>query len=188
MPPASSKRAAEDAQSLKEKLHSLPSTARGGGGRRNGNNATNGSHLKDVMSSNGDNTSTTNETETAGVSRSHMFSRLTRAPGADASPGRLDKMGEPALFRPARLPTSLPHGHGDLVQKPAQPCRVEPGHWQNVAYVGEVESEEESREGRFGHRGAKAFQRPAGDGDRYVKLPARLRRLPLFFFCRGGLC
>ncbi|KAF1948477.1 hypothetical protein CC80DRAFT_431216 [Byssothecium circinans] len=58
MPPAASKRAAEDTQSLKEKLHNLPntSTSTARGGRRNGaNNAINGSHLKDVMSSNGDN-------------------------------------------------------------------------------------------------------------------------------------
>ncbi|KAF2636768.1 hypothetical protein P280DRAFT_472670 [Massarina eburnea CBS 473.64] len=64
MPPASSKRTAEDAQSLKEKLHNLPShPARAG--RRNG--ATNGSNLKDVMSSNGDNASSTNESEYAGT-------------------------------------------------------------------------------------------------------------------------
>ena len=55
MPP---KRTHEDAQSLKEKLHSLPghTNARG---RRTGNAAhANGSNLKEVMSSNGDNAST----------------------------------------------------------------------------------------------------------------------------------
>ncbi|PVH94260.1 hypothetical protein DM02DRAFT_196883 [Periconia macrospinosa] len=55
MPP--SKRTQEDPQSLKEKLHSLQGT--GARGRRNGNaNTANGSNLKDVMSSNGDNAST----------------------------------------------------------------------------------------------------------------------------------
>lgn len=55
MPP---KRTHEDPQSLKEKLHSLQGnpSARG---RRNGNaNLANGSNLKEVMSSNGDNAST----------------------------------------------------------------------------------------------------------------------------------
>jgi histone deacetylase complex subunit SAP30 len=66
MPPA--KRAHEDPQSLKEKLHSL----QGGNarGRRNGNtNGANGSNLKEVMS-NADNVSTNSgQTEhTSGVS------------------------------------------------------------------------------------------------------------------------
>ncbi|KAF2243024.1 hypothetical protein BU26DRAFT_437524 [Trematosphaeria pertusa] len=54
MPP---KRTHEDPQALKEKLHSLQgNNARG---RRNGNtNLTNGSNLKEVVSSNGDNAST----------------------------------------------------------------------------------------------------------------------------------
>ncbi|KAJ4288435.1 hypothetical protein N0V90_011670 [Kalmusia sp. IMI 367209] len=55
MPP---KRAHEDPQSLKEKLHSLQAGTNARG-RRNGNaNHINGSNLKEVMSSNGDNAST----------------------------------------------------------------------------------------------------------------------------------
>jgi hypothetical protein len=55
MPPA--KKTHEDSATLKEKLHALPGpTARG---RRNGGAAvTNGSHLKEVMSSTADNAST----------------------------------------------------------------------------------------------------------------------------------
>ncbi|KAF2684580.1 hypothetical protein K458DRAFT_431490 [Lentithecium fluviatile CBS 122367] len=67
MPPA--RRTHEDPQSLKEKLHSL----QGGNarGRRNGNtNVTNGSNLKEVMSSNGDNASTNSgqNEHTSGIS------------------------------------------------------------------------------------------------------------------------
>jgi hypothetical protein len=55
MPP--SKRTHEDPASLKEKLHSQQMS--GARGRRNGGtNITNGSHLKEVMSSNADNAST----------------------------------------------------------------------------------------------------------------------------------
>jgi len=67
MPPA--KRTHEEPQSLKEKLHSLQ--ASNGRGRRNGTtNVANGSNLKEVMSSNGDNASTNSaQTEhTSGVS------------------------------------------------------------------------------------------------------------------------
>ena len=56
MPP---KRTHEDPQSLKEKLHSLQANTTNARGRRNGNtNSANGSSLKEVMSSNGDNAST----------------------------------------------------------------------------------------------------------------------------------
>jgi histone deacetylase complex subunit SAP30 len=67
MPPA--KRAHEDPQSLKEKLHSLQGG--NGRGRRNGNaNGTNASTLKEVMSNNGDNASTNSgqNEHTSGVS------------------------------------------------------------------------------------------------------------------------
>lgn len=69
MPPA--KRTHEDTTSLKEKLHSLQGTnARG---RRNGASIlTNGSHLKEVMSSTADNASTNSgqndHTSSSGVS------------------------------------------------------------------------------------------------------------------------
>lgn len=84
MPP--SKRTQDDPQSLKEKLHSLQGN--GARGRRNGNgNAANGSNLKEVMSSNGDNASTNSgqNEHTSGVSGlaptpqtySHGSSKLT---------------------------------------------------------------------------------------------------------------
>jgi histone deacetylase complex subunit SAP30 len=70
MPPA--KRTHEDPQSLKEKLHSLHSLQGGNGrGRRNGNtNVVNGSNLKEVVSSNGDNASANSaqNEHTSGVS------------------------------------------------------------------------------------------------------------------------
>ena len=81
MPPAK-RTQLEDAVTLKEKLHSLQANARG---RRNGAaNLTNGSNLKEVMSSTADNTSTNsgqNEHNTSsGVSRcQHDPASLTDA-------------------------------------------------------------------------------------------------------------
>lgn len=76
MPPA--KRTHDEPQSLKEKLHALQGTnARG---RRNGNtNVPNGSGLKEVMSSNGDNVSTNSgqNEHTSGVSGLHLHPPYT---------------------------------------------------------------------------------------------------------------
>ena len=55
MPP---KRTHEDPQSLKEKLHSLQGNTNARGRRNNITSHANGSNLKEVMSSNGDNAST----------------------------------------------------------------------------------------------------------------------------------
>lgn len=168
MPP---KRAHHDESATpKEKANTAGAPA--GRGRRNNAmgpaTVTSGSHLKEVMSSTGDNAST-HSGQTEQTAPSVRRPSLTPSASPRSLPDTYrpaDTVDRPRPCPPAGLPPRLPPRHAILVQAPAQHRRPRLRHRQVLAHDGAASCEATSYKGAARARCAQELQRRQRERER----------------------
>jgi hypothetical protein len=168
MPPA--KRTQEDLATLKEKLH-LGQATNARGRRNGGTNVTNGSHLKEVVSSTADNASTNSghndQSGSSGVSDPwRQLSNLGQVWTAKLSALLSDIMELARYLAPPIVPANSSPRHSIRLQESPQSCRARSRHRTIFSYNGTAESETKSTKGPVGSGGEEKLQRARSQRDR----------------------